>query len=252
MMSGASLSAKAKRVAAREAARVVAEALPEARVVGVGTGSTVKLVVEELLADPEARRLLESRLLVASSYDTLLYLSSRGLRATLQIPGEGIDVYFDGADEVVLEDECCMVKGRGAAMVREKLLAFYSSYSIAVVDESKVSRSLGDKGKPVPVEVLPPAIEAFTAYMKALGVEVRVRTCDCKDGPAVTDNGGLVVDTWPWGRMGPREYARLLDGTPGVVGHGIFCGYFDLVVVGCSDGRAWRGECKRTCKARTT
>ncbi len=236
-----------KEAAARHAYRVVLDALTEARVVGVGTGSTVGLVLEMLLGDSEALRLLRGTGIVASSLDTLMKLSSAGLSATMTIPGSGIDLYFDGADEVACDKGMCMlVKGRGAAMTREKLLAFYSRRNIIVVDESKVSRRLGEKGKPVPVEVLPDAVMAFTAYMEAVGVRAEPRRGAGKDGPVVTDNGGVVVDTWPWGVMPPHMYEALLDTTPGVMGHGLFLGIVDEVVVGYGDGSVSVIRCRRT------
>jgi ribose 5-phosphate isomerase A len=226
--------APAKANAAKAAYERLRDLLRDARRVGVGTGSTVRLVLDNLLSDPETRRLLESLKLYASSFDTLLYLRNRGLEASQLLPREPLDVYFDGADEVAVQAGMCMaVKGRGAAMTREKILAYNSNYTLLVVDESKLSKTLGGRGKPVPVEVLPPALDPVLALLESKGVEARVRDeCSCRDGPAVTDNYAFIVDTWPWGRINIFEYESLLDTTPGVIGHGLFIGYMDEIIIG--------------------
>jgi ribose 5-phosphate isomerase A len=201
-----------------------------------------------LASDREALQLLRRVRLYASSLDTLYKLRRLGLEAYETLPPEPLDVYFDGADEVSVEAGICMaVKGRGAAMTREKILAFNSRYTILVVDETKLSRRLGEKGKPVPIEVLPPAVQPVCRMLESRGVKAEVRGgCACRDGPALTDNGGIVVDTWPWGVMSVFEYESLLDTTPGIVGHGLFIGYMDAVIVGFSRGDAGVYECKRT------
>lgn len=214
---------------------------------GVGTGSTVRLVVENLASSSEGRRLLSSVSIYASSLDTALLLEELGFAASLTLPPRPLDVYFDGADEVAAVAGMCQVlKGRGAAMTREKVLAHFSRTSLLVVDESKLSRSLGEQGKPVPVEVLVVALHPVARMLESLGVRVEVRRCDCRDGPALADNGGAVLDTWPWGRLEPLRYEGILDSTPGVVGHGLFIGYFDEVLVGYDDGGTRRIRCRRT------
>jgi len=240
-------AAPAKARAAEAAYKHLKRFLEGAERVGVGTGSTVRLVLENLLSDPETRSLLEGARLYASSLDTLLYLRSRGLDVSQLLPRESLDIYFDGADEVAVQSGVCMaVKGRGAAMTREKILAYNSKYTLIVVDETKLSKALGEKRKPVPVEVLPPALDPLLALLESRGVEARVRDeCGCRDGPTVTDNYGLVVDTWPWGRINIFEYESLLDTTPGVVGHGLFIGYMDEIIVGYqNEARILR--CRRT------
>ncbi len=240
-------AAPAKLNAARAAYEHLRDVLREARRVGVGTGSTVKLVLESLLRDPETRAALERAELYASSLDTLLTLQAYGLKAHTMLPRDPLDVYFDGADEVAIQAGMCMaVKGRGAAMTREKILAFNSTYTLLVVDESKLSHNLGEKGKPVPVEVLLPALHPVISMLEKRGVKAEVRgDCRCRDGPAITDNYGVVVDTWPWGRIGVFEYESLLDTTPGVVGHGLFIGYMDEIIVGYP-GEAKLFKCRRT------
>ncbi|BES81230.1 ribose 5-phosphate isomerase A [Pyrodictium abyssi] len=238
----------AKQVAAEKALGLLRDRLANATRIGVGTGSTVAKIVELIMDDPGLARAMRTARVYASSLATLLMLRRYGVEAYSYTPRGGLDVYFDGADEVAIGDgECMLVKGRGAAMVREKILAYNSRYTVIVVDESKVSSSLGEKGKPVPVEVLEYALEALLDELNALGVRAEVRSgCGCRDGPALTDNSGIVVDTWPWGVVEPSQYEALLDRLPGVVGHGLFIGYADAVVVGRGEGGAAVYSCRRT------
>lgn len=238
---------RGKRVAASAAAALLLEeVLPRAERVGVGTGSTTRLVVEEILSrEPEA---LRGKRLYASSLDTLLFLEERGLEASLRVPRGGLDAYFDGADEVSFEAGTCMVvKGRGAAMTREKILAYNSRYVLLVVDESKVSGEVGEKGKPLPVEVLPDALTAVVEALRAMGLRAEPRGgCGCRDGPAVTDNGCIVVDVYGLEKLDVLRLESLVDSIPGVVGSGAFTGYVDEVVVGREDGSWERRKCRRT------
>ncbi len=222
-----------------------------ARRIGVGTGSTVKLVLERLLEDSRTRATLVGKAkLYASSLDTLLFLEERGIHASPVLPGEGLDLYFDGADEVAMPGGVCQaVKGRGAAHTREKVFAYASSQVYLVVDESKKSETLGEKGKPVPVEVIAPAYRVVRRVLESKGVVVEERKCNCRDGPGLTDNCNPVLDTWPWRVFDPYRYEGLLDTIPGVVGHGLFIGYMDEIVVGTSDG-ANVYSCRRTRRAR--
>ena len=241
------MQTRSKEAAASKAAELLSDIIKPGMLVGVGTGSTVKLVIDHLVEDRRVRSTLSSVKLYASSLDTLLYLEERGLHASQLLPSTPLDVYFDGADEVAATASMCQVlKGRGAAMTREKVLAFNSRLNILVIDESKLSRQLGEKGKPVPVEVLPPALKPVIRLLESARVRVQVRECNCRDGPAVTDNYGVVVDTWPWGRLEPLRYEGLLDATPGVIGHGLFIGYFDRLVVGYGGGEAEVRSCRRT------
>jgi ribose 5-phosphate isomerase A len=238
---------RGKQVAAEAAAKLLLEKhLPSAERVGIGTGSTTRMVVEKLLElDPSS---LRGRRLYASSRDTQLFLESLWLEASLYVPRAGVDVYFDGADEVSFEAGTCMlIKGRGAAMLREKMLAYNSRHVVIVVDEGKVSQRLGEKGKPLPVEVHPDAASAVVAALEALGLRASIRAgCGCRDGPACTDNGGVVVDVWGFNGYDLLRLESIVETIPGVYGSGAFAGYVDEVVVGYGDGRSVVKRCRRT------
>ncbi|HIC99305.1 MAG TPA: ribose 5-phosphate isomerase A [Pyrodictiaceae archaeon] len=243
---------KAKEIAAERAYQIVKQMLDRIQVLGIGTGSTVKLVINKLLDDARVRKRLSSMKVIASSLDTLYLLEEAGVHASLEVPADGIDLYFDGADEVAVgkHSVCQVLKGRGGAMVREKLLAFYSKEALLVVDESKISHVLGEKNKPVPVEVMADALQAVRRFLEGHGVKVVVRQGSGKDGPVISDNGNPILDTWPW-HMPVHRYEALLDTIPGVVGHGIFLGYFNRVVVGYKDG-VEEYTCRRTRSAWIT
>ncbi len=238
-------ASKGKLVVAKTVSSIVEDLLEEVEVLGVGTGSTVKLVLEYLAQSRKALNLLRSKTIIASSYDTLYFLESMGVHASLTLPAREIDLYFDGADEVSITD-CSMVKGRGAALLREKILAYNARNVIIAVDETKVSRVLGEKGKAVPVEVLPYALKAVEKVISSWGVKCRVRTCDCKDGPIITDSFGAIIDTWPWQVLNYTEYAKRLRELPGVIEHGLFIGYANLIVIGYNDGSIEVIKCKRS------
>ncbi len=244
------MTSKAKENAARKMYTILRELIPRASSIGIGTGSTVRLVLQYLLSDPDTRSTLEARDLYASSMDTLLFLEENGLHASLFLPATGLDIYFDGADEVAIHSGkiCQAVKGRGAAHTLEKIYAYSSRTVYLVIDDSKLSKNLGEKGKPVPVETHPAAYRLVRSILESQGVRVEERKCNCRDGPTVTDSGGLVLDTWPWKVYDPYRYEGVLDTIPGVIGHGLFIGYMDYVVVG-SNGGASVYECKRTRKA---
>ena len=236
-----------KQVAAKAAARLLLEKhLPSAERIGVGTGSTTRLTVEKILEeDPSS---LRGKRLYASSHDTLLFLEALGLEASLRIPSTGLDIYFDGADEVSFEANTCMIlKGRGAAMMREKMMAYNSRAVVIIVDESKVSERLGEKGKPLPLEVHPDALSAVLAALRAIGLRAEPRSgCGCRDGPACTDNCGLVVDVWGLDRYSLLRLESMVEAIPGVVASGAFAGYADTVVVGYGDRRWEARQCRRT------
>ncbi len=217
----------AKRAVARIATRMVLSR--NYKIVGVGTGSTVGFFMEELASRPEAKRLQY----VASSIDTARKLASRGLLVLDPGTVDQIDVYVDGADEV--DPKGNMIKGRGAAHLSEKILAYRSRFNIFIVDESKLVDKLGEK-RPVPVSLVPSALSLVVNALKMLGYDVELRGGNCKDGPCIDDHGFVVLDVWTGPMDDPERVDRLLQSVPGVVETGLFIGLTDLVLVGRSDG----------------
>ena len=221
MLAALSTTEKADQ-AKRAAARAAIGELPEHGLVGLGSGSTSRLFVEELAPHVKAGRKLVG---VPTSEST------RALAASLGIPllgDEGpwdIDVNVDGADEVSATLD--LIKGGGAAHAREKIVNYAAKRNVIIVDESKLSSRLGEKW-PVPIEVLAFAHGATRAHLEKLGQPVlRV-----KGGADVrTDAGNLIYDLATGPIQDPGALDRALRGIPGVVETGLFVGRADVVLV---------------------
>ena len=176
-------------------------------VVGVGTGSTVNYFIEAL-----ASRKARIEATVASSE-----ASAARLRA-LRIPvkelndTDGCDVYVDGADEVT--EHLAMVKGGGAALTREKIVAHASRTFVCIADASKLVPVLGKF--PLPVEVIPMARSFVARQLVKLGGMPQLRQ------GVVTDNGNLILDVRGLTIMKPVELETEINQIPGVVTNGIF------------------------------
>jgi ribose 5-phosphate isomerase A len=215
----------AKRLAARAA---IGE-LPERGLVGLGSGTTSRIFVEELGARVRAGMRVTG---VPTSEST------RALAAAVGIPllgDEGpwdIDVNVDGADEVSTE-KLDLIKGGGAAHTREKIVNFASRRNVIIVDVSKLSNRLGEKW-PVPIEVIVFAHGTTHAHLARLGNPV-LRTRG--DGaPVRTDAGNLIYDLATGPIDDPGALDRALRTIPGVVETGLFVGRADVVLVADGEG----------------
>ena len=221
----------AKRAAGRRAAELIKDLCRDGCLMGIGTGSTVKHFIEAA----DELGYLKRSIIVVSSIDTALTLRNRGIRNVESgiCPSETLDIYIDGADEV--DYELRMIKGRGAALLREKILATNSKYRIYVVDESKIVDILGSK-KPVPIEVVVFALLSVIKELNTLGYRAKIREGVSKDGPVVTDNGNVIIDVYTGPMNRPEEVHRELKLITGVIETGIFIDLADIVVIGRSDG----------------
>ena len=201
------------------------------RVIGVGTGSTVEKWIEAIAGEPD----FKDKLYVPSSIDTMLKLRRIGLNVVDIGSARGIEFYVDGADEV--DRGLNMIKGGGAALLREKVLAKLSRFRVIIVDSSKLVDILGVR-RPVPLEVVPAALPVVEAELERMKLRWSVRMAGPgKAGPVVTDNGNLIVDVRIEGGIrDPENTYRTLKGIVGVAEVGIFTGLADLVVVGRPSG----------------
>jgi ribose 5-phosphate isomerase A len=214
--------------AKRAAARAALDELPEHGTIGLGSGSTAKLFIDEIGALVGAGRKLVG---VPTSN------ASRAQAEALGIPllaDEGpweIDVTVDGADEV--SDALDLVKGGGGAQTREKMVNYASSRNVIIVDHTKLSRRLGEKW-PIPLEVLPFAHLQTRRLLEAHGRPTR----RLKDGtPWITDAGNFIYDlAVPRPLEEPALLDRALRAIPGVVETGLFVGRADLVIVAGESG----------------
>ncbi len=209
----------------RRAAEGALAFLEGAEVVGIGTGSTVMELIGAMRPD--------ARTYVPSSAETAMALARRGFRVAHLQSVDHIDVYVDGADEV--DPNLDMIKGRGGALMMEKLLAHHASRRIFVVDDSKLVQRLGQRG-PVPVEVLPEALGLVEGRLRAMGLRFSERSCAGKRGPLMSDARGYVLDVEVPQDASPRDLDSRLRSIQGILETGFFLGVADAVVVGYEGG----------------
>jgi len=201
--------------------------LPEAGVVGLGTGSTARYFIEEV-----GRLIAGGRSLVgvATSEQSRVQAEQCGVPLLDSSAPWDIAVCVDGADEVSADFD--LIKGGGAAHTREKIVNRHSRLNVIVVDESKLSEKLGQKW-PVPLEVLPFGLASTLRLLAELGVpQLRER----QGTPVVTDSGNRIVDLAAGTIEHPRTLDLALRSIPGVVETGLFCGRADVVLVGGPEG----------------
>ena len=177
-------------------------------ILGVGTGSTVDCFIDAL---GQAR--LPIRAAVSSSVRSEQRLRDQGIEVlSLNDIEQPLDVYVDGADEI--DGTGCMIKGGGAALTREKIVASASKAFLCIVDESKQVQTLGRF--PLPIEVIEMAIRPVSRALLAMGGQPRLR-----EG-VITDNGHCIVDVHGLSIANPLEWEDRLNAIAGVVAHGVF------------------------------
>lgn len=180
-------------------------------IVGVGTGSTVNKFIDALASMKD-----RIRGAVSSSVASTERLRAIGVRVFEATEVDELSVYIDGADEI--DPRGFMVKGGGAALTREKIVAAQSRQFVCIADESKLVPVLGRF--PLPVEVIPMASRRIVREFAALGGEARIRQ---KDGsPLVTDNGQHILDVTGLSISDPLGFEMEVSQWPGVVTVGVF------------------------------
>ena len=212
-----------KQAAAEKALELVQDGM----LLGLGSGSTARYFTEgvgRLVADGMKVRGVPTSRAIAELAAEL------GIPILTELIGP-IDLAVDGADEV--DPSLNLIKGRGGALAREKLVAAASKRFVVVVDESKLVDQLG--AALLPVEVLPFLWRSTAERLIALGVSLVVRGGE--EVPYVTDNGNLVLDmTVEGGIKDPGSFGLELKKITGVVEHGLFVGMTDTVIVAGPDG----------------
>lgn len=199
----------------------------EGMVVGLGTGSTTAFLIEAL--GNRVKQGLNIRG-IPTSYQSEMLAIDCGIPLTLLAQNPVIDIAIDGADQV--DANLCVIKGGGAAHTNEKIVACSARKFVVLIDYRKFVDVLNH---PVPLEVMPRALDLVKRQVKELGGHPVVRMAARKDGPVITDNGNFVVDA-DFGEIeNPESLAMKLSGCVGVVEHGIF-NSVDEVYVGREDG----------------
>lgn len=202
-------------------AKAALKHLPKGGILGVGTGSTVNFLIELL---PE----LELEAAVASSEATAQRLKKLGIEVVDMNSVASLDAYVDGADEI--DRNMHMIKGGGAALTREKIVASIAKKFVCIVDDSKWVDQLGHDF-PLPVEVIPMARSAVARKIVALGGDPVYRT------GVVTDNGNVILDVHNLNILDALELEKTLNDIPGVVCNGIFAiNKADVAVVATDNG----------------
>jgi ribose 5-phosphate isomerase A len=176
-------------------------------VIGVGTGSTVNCFIDALARMPQ-----RIRGAVSSSEASSARLRAHGIEVLDANAVDALAVYIDGADEI--DHYGNMIKGGGAALTREKIVADISARFICIADESKLVDTLGRF--PLPVEVIPMAAAQITRRLRAFGGKPVLRA-----GP-MTDNGGQIIDVRGLRIADPAAMELEINQWPGVVSVGIF------------------------------
>ena len=210
-----------KRRAATEAAALVRDGMR----LGLGSGSTLHLIVAALgerMRRGEARDLVA----VAASSGTEAEMSRAGLPLVTLDDHPRLDLAIDGADEV--DPGFATIKGGGGALLRERIVLAAAAERLIVVDESKLVPVLGTRW-PVPVEVVRFGWRVAERALAALGSEPVLRTRAGR--PVITDEGNYLFDCAFGPIPDPRRLASLIAGQPGVVAHGIFIDLADRVLI---------------------
>jgi ribose 5-phosphate isomerase A len=191
--------------------RAALQYVPAGSIVGVGTGSTVDKFIDALgdalKTDPQ-----RVRGAVSSSVRSTQRLEALGVPVLPAESVDGLGVYIDGADEI--DHAGHMIKGGGAALTREKIVAELAAQFVCIADESKLVKVLGRF--PLPVEVIPMAAAQVIRAFTQLGGEAQVRA------GVTTDNGNLIVDVKGLQITDPAAFEAQLNQIPGVVTVGVF------------------------------
>jgi ribose 5-phosphate isomerase A len=203
---------------------------------GLGTGSTAIHAVHrvgELLKKGTLREIVA----VPTSFQTVVACRQLGISLTTlnDPPVNGrLDLTIDGADEV--DPQWNLIKGGGAAMLIEKVVAHASQQYCIIVHSSKLASRLGETAR-VPVEIVPEALVTASRQLEALGGRVELRMAVKKAGPVISDHGNFVLDVGFSEPFDPRKMEAEIMMIAGVTANGIFTRPVSDLFVGYADGR---------------
>ncbi|MBC1251501.1 ribose-5-phosphate isomerase RpiA [Listeria welshimeri] len=199
-------------------------------VVGLGTGSTVYYTIEKL---GEMVRDGLNITGIATSEETAIQAKKLGIPLKSLNDVKQIDVTIDGADEVNKDFQG--IKGGGGALLREKMVAAASLMNIWVVEEKKLVEELGEFS--LPIEVIPFGWKQIKWSLEKEAIETELRKND--SGKVYqTNNGNYILDIKNQILTNPVEWQEKLAGIPGIVEHGLFLNYVDIVICGKANGEA--------------
>lgn len=196
----------------------IANKMKDRDIIGVGSGSTVYIALLAMV-----KRIKHENLhiqVIPSSMEISMTCIQLGIPQTTLLDKKP-DWTFDGADEVDPNNN--LIKGRGGAMFKEKLLICNSKETYIIIDESKFVDKLGSKF-PVPIEVFPISLPYVEQEVRALGAtDVILRLAKGKDGPILTENGNFIIDAWF--SLIDNGLENRIKSITGVIESGLFIGY---------------------------
>ena len=197
-------------------------------IIGVGTGSTANFFIDEL-----AKIKQRIKGAVASSEATAARLAAHGITVFDLNDVTSIAVYVDGADEIT--ESGAMIKGGGAALTREKIVASVARQFVCIADGSKLVDVMGKFA--LPVEVLPMARASLMRKLTALGGQPRLRKNPGSEHAFITDNGGEIIDVAGLAIADPVALEREINQIPGVIAVGLFAlRGADVCLLGTGEG----------------
>ncbi|MDP9079574.1 MAG: ribose 5-phosphate isomerase A [Bacteroidota bacterium] len=206
------------REAKEKVAQQIAEKINNGDVIGAGSGSTVYMALYAI-----AKRIKEEGLtiqMIPASLEIGMTCENLGIPVTTLLTDKPIWC-FDGADEV--DPDKSLIKGRGGALFKEKLLICSGSKTYILVDESKLVKKLGTNF-PVPVEIFPGSLTYVESALQDLNVtDIALRMAKGKDGPIITENGNFLLDV-RFVDIKP-DYEQRIKSITGVIDSGLFIGY---------------------------
>ena len=199
-------------------ANKIANKVKDGDIIGFGSGSTSYLAIIEIAKKIKKENI--NILAIPTSYEIKILCNELGIPTTTILENKP-DWSFDGADEV--DQNNCLIKGRGAAMFKEKLNIVNSPITYILVDKSKFVKELGEKTS-IPIELFPESINSVKEKLADLGAEkITLRLAEKKDGPVITENNNIILDV---------KFIEIYDtlekdikSITGVIESGLFIGY---------------------------
>ena len=214
----------------KHAAKAAASFVKNNMTVGIGTGSTVVYLIEELISKKREGMRFK---VIASSEQSSAQAHQGGLEFINEKQCHDIDMTIDGADQIDIQKR--MIKGGGGALMREKLLAYSSKEVVIIVDESKYTKTL--QNHKLPLEILPFGHVLTIARLKERGYQGALRTRLNGDF-FCTDNGNMIFDIQFNGVIeNPEEHDKKLQEIPGVLETGFFFNLAKKVIIGYENGK---------------
>ena len=199
-------------------AEIISSMVDDGDIIGAGSGSTAYLALTKI-AERVKNEQLRIRA-IPTSQEIRMTCARLGIPVT-SLWEHKPDWTFDGADEIDTEHN--MIKGRGGAMFKEKLLISSSPRTYIIADPSKMVTKLGTRF-PVPIEIFPEALTYVEEVLRAYNPkEIKLRMAEGKDGPIITENGNLILDAW-FDNI-PDNLERSIKSITGVIESGLFMHY---------------------------